>query len=63
MGRGPCSSSFTTDSPIFNQDVIAELKSLDLQGKTIAQFACNNGRELLSAVQLGAAYGVGFYIA
>ena len=53
----------TLTLPIFNQDVIAELKSLDLQGKTIAQFACNNGRELLSAMQLGSAYGVGFDIA
>jgi SAM-dependent methyltransferase len=49
--------------PFFNQDVIAELKALDLQGKTIAQFACNNGRELLSAMQLRPAYGIGFDIA
>ena len=49
--------------PFFNQDTIAELKSLDLEGKTIAQFACNNGRELLSAMQLGPAYGIGFDIA
>ncbi len=49
--------------PFFNQDAIAELKSLDLQGKTIAQFGCNNGRELLSAMQLEAAYGIGFDIA
>lgn len=49
--------------PFLNQDVIAELKSLDLQGKAIAQFACNNGRELLSAMQLGPAYGIGFDIA
>lgn len=49
--------------PFFNQDTIAELKSLDLEGKTIAQFACNNGRELLSAMQLGPACGIGFDIA
>jgi len=49
--------------PFFNQDTIAALKSLDLQGKTIAQFACNNGRELLSAMQLGPTYGYGFDIA
>ena len=49
--------------PFFNQDMIAELKALDLQGKTVAQFACNNGRELLSAMQLGPAYGIGFDIA
>lgn len=46
--------------PFFNQDMIAVLKSLDLKGKTIAQFGCNNGRELLSAMQLGAAHGIGF---
>lgn len=49
--------------PFFNQDMIAELQLLDLQDKTIAQFACNNGRELLSAMQLGASYGFGFNIA
>ncbi len=49
--------------PFFNQDMITELKRLNLQGKTIAQFACNNGRELLSAMQLGASFGFGFDIA
>lgn len=49
--------------PFFNQDMIAELQLHDLQDKTIAQFACNNGRELLSAMQLGASYGFGFDIA
>lgn len=49
--------------PFFNQDTIVALSSLDLQGKTIAQFACNNGRELLSAMQLGPACGYGFDIA
>ncbi len=49
--------------PFFSQDMIDELKALNLQGKTIAQFACNNGRELLSAMQLGPEYGYGFDIA
>lgn len=40
-----------------------ELRKLDLKGKAIAQFCCNNGREILSAMQLGAAKGVGFDIA
>ena len=39
------------------------LRDLDLKGKSIAQFCCNNGREILSAMQLGAAKGVGFDIA
>lgn len=49
--------------PFFNKDVIAELKEMELAGKTIAQFCCNNGRELLSAMQLNAEFGVGFDIA
>ena len=39
------------------------MQALDLQGKTVAQFCCNNGRELLSSMQLGPANGVGFDIA
>ncbi len=39
------------------------LRALDLRGKTIAQFCCNNGREILSAMQLGPRSGVGFDIA
>lgn len=53
----------TQTLPFFNQDMITELKTLELQGKTIAQFGCNNGRELLSAMQLGASFGFGFDIA
>jgi SAM-dependent methyltransferase len=37
-----------------------QLQTLDLSGKVIAQFNCNNGRELISAVQLGARKGYGF---
>jgi ubiquinone/menaquinone biosynthesis C-methylase UbiE len=49
--------------PFLNADVISELKQLDLKGKTIAQFCCNNGRELLSMMQLNPSYGAGFDIA
>lgn len=49
--------------PFLNPDVIKELEKIDLKGKAIAQFCCNNGRELLSMMQLGAEYGVGFDIA
>lgn len=49
--------------PFFNQDVIRELENIDFNGKTIAQFCCNNGRELLSMMQLGAEQGIGFDIA
>ncbi|MCL2632758.1 MAG: class I SAM-dependent methyltransferase [Coriobacteriia bacterium] len=47
----------------FNLDMKELLQSMDFAGKTIAQFCCNNGRELLSLVQYGASHGVGFDIA
>jgi len=62
-GEGVADRLAKESLPFFNQDMITELKALDLEGKTIAQFACNNGRELLSAMQLGPACGVGFDIA
>lgn len=41
----------------------SELRRRDLRGKTVGQFCCNNGRELLSVLALGAARGTGFDIA
>lgn len=49
--------------PFFCPDMAKELQSMDFKGKSIAQFCCNNGRELLSLMQLGAKDGVGFDIA
>lgn len=49
--------------PFLEADVITELKNIDLKGKTIAQFCCNNGRELMSLMQLQPRAGVGFDIA
>lgn len=49
--------------PFFCPDVERELRSIDFEGKTVAQFCCNNGRELLSLMRLGASCGVGFDIA
>lgn len=49
--------------PFFCSDVEEELKQIDFIGKDIAQFCCNNGRELLSLMSLGAKSGVGFDIA
>jgi outer membrane protein W len=43
--------------------LVEELINFDLKGKTIAQFCCNNERELLSLYKMGAVYGVGFDIA
>jgi SAM-dependent methyltransferase len=37
-------------------------RAVDLTGKTIAQIPCNNGRELLSLMRLGAAKAVGYDI-
>jgi len=49
--------------PFLESDVISELKGIDLKEKAIAQFCCNNGRELLSLMQLQPSIGVGFDIA
>ncbi|WP_343630659.1 class I SAM-dependent methyltransferase [Roseateles sp.] len=49
-------TSFLT--PVF----AAELQRLGVQGKRIAQLNCNNGRELISILRLGAASGTGFDI-
>lgn len=41
---------------------LAALESIDLSGKSVAQLCCNNGREVMSVVKLGAGRGVGFDI-
>lgn len=53
----------TQKLPFLNADVKNELLKIDFRGKTISQFCCNNGRELLSIMQLGAENAVGFDIA
>lgn len=50
--------------PFFEKEMVGILRNIDTEGKTIGQFCCNNGRELLSLVNSGkAAKGVGFDIA
>ena len=49
--------------PFLHPDIVRALESMDFRGKTVAQFCCNNGRELLSLMQLGTARGYGFDIA
>ncbi|HEX9058913.1 MAG TPA: class I SAM-dependent methyltransferase [Clostridia bacterium] len=49
--------------PFLEKVLVEELNGFDFKGKTIAQFCCNNGRELLSLLKIGAEYGVGFDIA
>lgn len=49
--------------PFFCEDMVKELRTIDFKDKNIAQFCCNNGRELLSLMQLGPKSGTGFDIA
>ena len=52
------------DYPFFEKEMADILRSIDMEGKTVGQFCCNNGRELLSLVKCGkAAKGIGFDIA
>lgn len=54
----------TQNYPFFHEDMKKALMSLDIEGKVVGQFCCNNGRELLSLVKSGkAAEGFGFDIA
>lgn len=53
----------TEELPFFDENVVKELKKIEFKEKNIAQFCCNNGRELLSLMSLGAKSGVGFDIA
>ncbi len=49
--------------PFIEPALADELLKLDLTGKIVGQFCCNNGRELLSIMKLGAGKGIGFDIA
>ena len=52
------------DYPFFEKEMAEVLRSIETEGKTVGQFCCNNGRELLSLVKSGrAASGIGFDIA
>ena len=52
------------DYPFFHEEMKMVFKRRNLAGKTVGQFCCSNGRELLSLVKSGkAAKGVGFDIA
>lgn len=54
--------SFTTLNRACDQVLNDKLRQMDLLGKTIAHIPCNNGRELLSLMKLGAKEAVGFDI-
>jgi SAM-dependent methyltransferase len=51
------------DRSFLETDVIVELEKIGLEGKEVAQICCNNGRELLTLLTMGAAKGTGFDIA
>lgn len=51
------------DRSLLEADVIVELEEIGLEGKEVAQICCNNGRELLALLTMGAAKGTGFDIA
>lgn len=50
------------DLSILNDDTRAALTKIDLAGKSVAQFCCNNGSELLTLINMGARRGTGFDI-
>ena len=53
----------TEELPFLNPMLRQTMQSLDLRDKAVAQFCCNNGREILSVMQLKPRSGVGFDIA
>ncbi|WP_010246438.1 class I SAM-dependent methyltransferase [Acetivibrio cellulolyticus] len=55
-------SNFTVFNGEYDNIVINKLNQIDLSGKTISQMQCNNGRELLSLMKLGAKEAIGFDI-
>jgi SAM-dependent methyltransferase len=44
-------------------ELVDALRGIGVAHKSVAQFCCNNGRELLSVVRMGAEHGTGFDIA
>lgn len=55
-------SDFTTLNRDCDNILIKKLTEINLTGKIITQMPCNNGRELLSLMRLGAKEGIGFDI-
>lgn len=51
------------DYPFFEKEMVEVLKKFNVKDKSIAQFCCNNGRELFSLMKNGAKEGFGFDIA
>ena len=62
LKEGFKNSHFTAFDRDCDEILIGKLNEIDLKDKIIAQLPCNNGRELLSLVKLGAKKGIGFDI-
>ncbi|MCL2678208.1 MAG: class I SAM-dependent methyltransferase [Clostridiales bacterium] len=62
LQSGFAGPAFTTLNRDCDGILLEKLHELGLGGKTIAQIPCNNGRELLSLMGLGAQEAVGFDI-
>lgn len=59
----PADKLLAPNFSFLDEPVLAELQQIPLAGKVAGQFCCNNGRELLSLVKLGARAGIGFDLA
>jgi len=62
LQKGFESPDFTTLNRDCDGALVEKLNALGLSGKSVAQLPCNNGRELLSLMRLGASEAVGFDI-
>ncbi|MBN2735712.1 MAG: class I SAM-dependent methyltransferase [Spirochaetales bacterium] len=61
--KSPVETSLLRGEWLINNPLIAELENIGIKGKCLGQLCCNNGRELLSVLKMGAAKGYGFDIA
>ncbi|WP_417455008.1 class I SAM-dependent methyltransferase [Kiloniella sp.] len=48
-----------TDFNALEPELTETLKRIDIQGKRVAQICCNNAKDLLSVMKMGASYGLG----
>lgn len=62
-GQEVASRLLNEEFPYLEKELVLELSKFDFKEKTVGQFCCNNGRELLSMMKFGAYAGVGFDIA
>jgi len=62
LHEGFKNQGFTTLDRDCDNILFEKLDEIDLTDKVVAQLPCNNGRELLSLVKLGAKKGIGFDI-